>query len=65
MMNGKNVFNLPVKNYLITSENIWKNATNQGDDYTTGCLLEYNYFKNYYYIITIDLSKQQALDVDP
>ena len=65
MMNGKNVFNLPVKNYLITLENIWKNATNQGDDYTTGCLLEYNYFKNYYYIITIDLSKQQALDVDP
>ena len=49
MMNGKNVFNLPVKNYLITSENIRKNATNQGDDYTTGCLLEYNYFKNYYY----------------
>ena len=65
MMNGKNVFNLLVKNYLITLENIWKNATNQGDDYTTGCLLEYNYFKNYYYIITIDLSKQQALDVDP
>ena len=65
MMNGKNVFNLPVKNYLITLENIWKNATNQGDDYTTDCLLEYNYFKNYYYIITIDLSKQQALDVDP
>ena len=65
MMNGKNVFNLPVKNYLITLENIWKNATNQGDDYTTGCLLKYNYFKNYYYIITIDLSKQQALDVDP
>ena len=65
MMNGKNFFNLPVKNYLITLENIWKNATNQGDDYTTDCLLEYNYFKNYYYIITIDLSKQQALDVDP
>ena len=65
MMSGKNVFNLPVKNYLITLENIWKNATNQGDDYTTDCLLEYNYFKNYYYIITIDLSKQQALDVDP
>ena len=65
MMNGKNLFNLPVKNYLITLENIWKNATNQGDDYTTDWLLEYNYFKNYYYIITIDLSKQQALDVDP
>ena len=34
----------------------------KGDDYTTGCLLDYIYFKNYYKIIAIDLSKQQALD---
>ena len=33
-------------------------------DYTTGCL-DYKYFKNYYKIIAIDLSKQQAFDVDP
>ena len=37
----------------------------QGDDYTTGCLLDYSYFKGHYKIITIDLSKQQALDADP
>ena len=37
----------------------------QGDDYTTGCLLEYTYFKKYYQMIGIDLSKQQALDADP
>ena len=32
----------------------------QGDDYITGCLLEllYNYFKNYYKMIAIDLIKQ-------
>ena len=29
----------------------------QGDDYATAGLLDYNYFKNYYYIIVIDLSK--------
>ena len=39
--------------------------TCQGDDYTTGCLLEYNYFKKYYKIIAIGLSKQQALDAGP
>ena len=39
--------------------------TDQGDDHTTGCLLDYNYFKNYYNMIAIDLSKQQALDADP
>ena len=42
-----------------------KIATGHGDDYTTGCLLDYNYFKNYYKMIAIDLSKQQALDDDP
>ena len=36
----------------------------QGDDYTTGYLLDYAYFKNYYKMIAIDLSKQQALDAD-
>ena len=30
-----------------------------------GCLFDYNYFNNYYKMIPIDLSKQQALDVDP
>ena len=40
-------------------------GTCQGHDYTTGCLLDYNYFDNYYKMIAIDLSKQQALDADP
>ena len=31
----------------------------------TGCLLDYNYFKNYYKMIVVDLGKQQALDADP
>ena len=40
-------------------------TTGQGDVYTTGCLLDYPYFKDSYKMIAIDLSKQQALDVDP
>ena len=48
-----------------TYENIRKIATGQGDDYTTGCLLDYSYFKNHYKMIAIDLSKQQSLDADP
>ena len=39
--------------------------TGQGDDYTTGCLLDYPYFKDNYKMIAVDLSKQQALDADP
>ena len=37
----------------------------QGDDYTTGYLLDYSYFKDYYKMITINLSKQQVLGTDP
>ena len=40
----------------------WNIATGQGDDYTTGCLLNYNYFKNYFNIIATDLRKQKVLD---
>ena len=47
------------------TNNIQKIATGQRDDYTTGCLLDYHYFKNYYNKIAIDLSKQQALDGAP
>ena len=48
---------------MITFEKLL--ATGKGDSYTTGCILDYNYFNEYYEIIAIDLSKQQALDVDP
>ena len=43
-------------------ENIRKITTGQGDDYTTGCLLDCSYFKEKYKLVAIDLSKQQALD---
>ena len=48
-----------------TYRNIQKIASGQGDDYTTSCLLDYNYFNKYYKMIPIDLTKQQALDADP
>ena len=65
MIDGNIFFNQPVRNNLITNDSIHKIATGQGDDYTTGCLLDYSYFKNYYKMIAIDVSKQQALDADP
>ena len=54
-----------MKNNKVTSENIKKIATGQGDDYTTGCLLDYPYFADTCKMIAINLSKQQALDADP
>ena len=65
MINGENFFDQPIKHNKVTYENIRKIATGQGDDYTTGCLLNYPYFKNRYKMIEVDLSKQQALEADP
>ena len=58
MIDGQNFFDQPVRNDLITYDSI-------RDDYTTGCLLDYNYLKKYYNMTAIDLSKQQALDAYP
>ena len=49
-----------LKNNKVTYENIRNIATGQGDDYTTGCLLDYQYFMDTYKMIGVDLSKQQA-----
>ena len=65
MNDGQNICDQPIKNDLRTYDNIPKSAIGQGNDNTAGCLLDYNYFKKYYKVIAIDLSKQQALDADP
>ena len=49
----------PVNNDLWTSDNIRKNASGQGDGYTTGCFKDYIYFKEHYNLILIDLTKQK------
>ena len=64
-INSENFFDQPIKSNKVIYENIRKIATGQGDDYTTGCLLDYSYFADTYKMIAVDLSKQQALDADP
>ena len=44
MIDGQKFFDQPLRNDLITHDNILKIAIGQGGDYTTGCLLDYNYF---------------------
>ena len=58
MFDGKKCFDQPINSMTKRYENIRKIATGQGDDYTTRCLLDYSYFKNYYKMIATDLSKQ-------
>ena len=56
MNDGKNFLDQPINSMIKTYENNRKIALGQGDDYTTGCLLQYSYFKDHYKMIAIDLS---------
>ena len=40
-------------------EKIRKLTTGKGEDYTTRCLLDYDYIKNYYRLLAFDLSMQK------
>ena len=64
MIDGRNFFDQPIDSMTKTYGNINKIAIDQGDDYTTNCLLDYTYFKENYKMIVIDISKQQKLDAD-
>ena len=61
MVDGKNFSDQPVKDNKVTYKNIRKIATGQGDDYTTGCLLDYSYFIDSYKMIAV----QQILGENP
>ena len=62
---GRNFYDQSINDSIQQYEKIRKISAGQGDDYTTGCLLDYVYFKNDFRLITADLSKQKALDADP
>ena len=53
MSDGRNCFDLPINSMSQRYENVRKIATGKGDDFTTGCLLDYPYFKKNYKMIAI------------
>ena len=65
IINGKSFYDQAIDSDIKRYEEIRKLATGQGDDYTAGCLLDYDYIKNHYELIAIHLSRQNKLDADP
>ena len=65
LIDGRNFYDQPINDQIRKHDEIRKIATGKGDDYTTGCLLDYQYFKDHYQLIAADLSKQKELDADP
>ena len=64
LTDGRNFHDQPINDTINKYDEIKKIATGQGDDYTTGFLLDFQYFKNHYNLVTINLSKLKELDAD-
>ena len=59
IINGENFYDQPIDSDIKRYEEIRKVVTGQVEDYTTGCLLEYEYIKNHYKLIAVDLSRKK------
>ena len=65
LIDGRNFYDQRINSQIRKHDVIRKIATGQGDDYATGCLLDYQYFKDHYQSIAVDRLKQKELDADP
>ena len=64
IINGKNFYDQAIDSNIKLYKGIWNLATGQGEDYSNGCLLDYEYLKNYYRLIAVNFSRQKELDAD-
>ena len=65
IIDGRNFYDNPIESDVEKYRELKKVIIGKGQDYTTGSLLDYYYFKNYYELVAVDLSKQKELDADP
>ena len=63
-IDGRNFYDQLINDSIKQYDKFRKMSTGKGDDYTTGCLLDFAYFEENYRLIAAGLSKQKALDSD-
>ena len=59
LIDGRNFYDQPINDLVKQYDEIRKTATGQGDDYTTGCSLDYQHFKDQYNLIAVDFSNRK------
>ena len=64
LIDGRNFYDQRINDLVKQYDEIIKTVTGQGNDYTAGCLLDYQYFKYLYNLMAVDFSKQKELDAD-
>ena len=65
IIDGRNFYDNPIESDIETYREIKKVMIGKGEDYTTGSLLDFNYFLKHYKLVAVDLSKQKELDPYP
>ena len=65
IIDGRNFYDNPIESDIEKYRELKKVMIGQGEDYTTGSLLDFNYFDKHYKLVAVDLSKQKELDADP
>ena len=65
IIDGRNFYDNLIESYIEKYREFKKVMIGKGEDYTTGSLLDFNYFLKHYKLIAVDLSKQKELEADP
>ena len=65
IIDGRNFYDNPIESDIEKYRELKKVMIGKGEDYTTGSLLDSNYFDKHYKLVAVDLSKQKELDADP
>ena len=65
IFDGRNFYDNPIESDIEKYRELKKIMIGKGEDYTTGSLLDYDYFNKHYKLVAVDLSKQKELDADP
>ena len=65
IIDGRNFYENPIESDIEKYTELKNVMIGKGEDYTTGSLLDFNYFDKHYKLVAVDLSKQKELDADP
>ena len=65
IIDGRNFYDNPIESDIEKYRELKKVMIGKGEDYTTGSLLDFNYFSKHYKLVAVDLSKQKEIDADP
>ena len=65
IIDGRNFYDNPIESDIKKYRELKKVMIGKAEDYTTGSLLDFNYFDKHYKLVAVDLSKQKELDADP